>query len=409
MAGRLTGWRLAGIVFGGLAVLVIASVVWIGRAADRRWAEMERRVRELDAEVRGRDPARPPLRGEGTDGNAWDEYLKAVDETKKFRNQMSALGDFVARSPKSDRAKVEALLSAHAVLADHLRAGASRGRSRFDYDWESGMQARTPPLLACQMAANFSACRARIFWEEGKTREGAELLLDTALFGRDVADGGPLIAVMIGIAVQGIALDELRELVLSGTASREELLQIARELERLDALRVRETRSLLAEPLMLGHSLLSRQDLGVTGLWPSWRYGFSSRLIWSDAVLQELLVFRKAESLDARPWSELTAFWAETDRAVAGHSNSAFRMVMPGLTSSGRVVRERLAQLRLLRAAALVLAGAEPPEIPDPFGTTLRREGSRLWSLGSDGVDDGGKGAWKPVRSGDLVLEIPRR
>jgi len=123
-------------------------------------------------------------------------------------------------------------------------------------------------------------------------------------------------------------------------------------------------------------------------------------------VLYQLAVFRKVQALEDRPWVEVRAHWDDQDVTFAKHANPVVGMLMPGLTSCGKVIRERLAQIRLLRAAALVLAGAELPEIPDPFGTAIRRDASRVWSLGPDGVDGGGVGAWKSAKTGDLVVEL---
>jgi hypothetical protein len=67
-----------------------------------------------------------------------------------------------------------------------------------------------------------------------------------------------------------------------------------------------------------------------------------------------------------------------------------------------------LAHLRLLRAATAVLATGEMPAIADPFGENLRfkREGneSKIWSIGSDGVDQNGTGNWEGRP--DVVIEL---
>ncbi len=71
--------------------------------------------------------------------------------------------------------------------------------------------------------------------------------------------------------------------------------------------------------------------------------------------------------------------------------------------------REHLARLRLIRLAATWRATGQVPPVDDPFGDTLRWSVSagtlRAWSVGSDGVDDGGSGDW--TGGADLVLEVP--
>jgi hypothetical protein len=77
-----------------------------------------------------------------------------------------------------------------------------------------------------------------------------------------------------------------------------------------------------------------------------------------------------------------------------------------------RPVRERRAQLRLLRLAAHRKATGEVLALDDPFGTTLRHAvtpaGLKAWSVGEDGRDDGGAGDWEGRAGPDIVLEVPR-
>ena len=74
-----------------------------------------------------------------------------------------------------------------------------------------------------------------------------------------------------------------------------------------------------------------------------------------------------------------------------------------------RMSRKLRAHFRLLRAASEFRATGQVPVLEDPFGDKLcqSRSGGRLkiWSIGPDGVDDGGTGEW--VRTGkDIVLEL---
>ena len=78
--------------------------------------------------------------------------------------------------------------------------------------------------------------------------------------------------------------------------------------------------------------------------------------------------------------------------------------------------RGHRAQLRLLRVAAHYGATGDVLELDDPFGTKLRvrvADGSlRVWSVGPEGADHNGTGAFAFDREGadarDIVLEIRR-
>ena len=52
------------------------------------------------------------------------------------------------------------------------------------------------------------------------------------------------------------------------------------------------------------------------------------------------------------------------------------------------------------------------PELEDPFGGKLlssEKDGKvKVWSVGRDRVDDGGKGDWKPNPGPDIVLEFDK-
>jgi len=79
---------------------------------------------------------------------------------------------------------------------------------------------------------------------------------------------------------------------------------------------------------------------------------------------------------------------------VAHYLGAVIKWVGPG------EYREVTARIRVVRSAC----GAEG--LQDPFGRLLKsaREGEvlRIWSVGSDGVDQGGKGP------ADIVLEVKR-
>jgi hypothetical protein len=81
----------------------------------------------------------------------------------------------------------------------------------------------------------------------------------------------------------------------------------------------------------------------------------------------------------------------------------------PSFESATSSHRETLAHLRILRTALAYLLGGPIPELDDPFGGKLsaRMEEGRLriWSIGRDGEDDGGRGS-RRTRDQDIVMEV---
>jgi hypothetical protein len=416
---RVSAWKIAAVFAAAFVALVITFFFWIGAVAERRWAEMERKVRELMAETRSREMARPPLRGTAVAGNAWDEYQIAFNELSVLKGQDSILGDFVSRTSKADRSKAEPLVSAHLTALDALRRGASRSTAQFATKWEKGFAADIPGLLLSQRLGNVAACRSRFLIEEGKPREAAELLLDTCQFARDVGYNSMLISEMIAIAIYSIAFEELRDLILSGKLSRDDLLEVERELEQIDRSFVRNGHSMMNEALcagagflMMGGSGVEQMGLDGPAFLMTWRYGFSSRLMLVDAFDYQLERMKRYADGDDKPWAEMVKVAKELDAEGQQAKNSISRMLVQGLTASNRVGRERRAQLRLLRVAAHYRATGEVLDLGDPLGTKLRTSKSgdtlKIWSLGKNGVDDGGVGDWNPGKGLDIVLDVPR-
>jgi hypothetical protein len=114
--------------------------------------------------------------------------------------------------------------------------------------------------------------------------------------------------------------------------------------------------------------------------------------------------------------TEFGAFKKEADAMDAealSSKNPLIRMSTPSIARSIAAHGEALARLRLLRAATGFLVTGSVPAVPDPFGTNLLYEDTgtkmRIWSVGSDGVDQKGPGVWSTApRQLDIVLEIPK-
>jgi hypothetical protein len=113
-------------------------------------------------------------------------------------------------------------------------------------------------------------------------------------------------------------------------------------------------------------------------------------------------------------WSQASPVADEVFERMSRSANPIVRSHGDTLTvaaHSGRTLRTRL---RILRIAATYRATQRILELEDPFGGRLRSQdsdsGLRIWSVGRDGVDDGGVGTWKPSdkQHKDIVLELPR-
>src|SRR5262249_23615525 len=131
-----------------------------------------------------------------------------------------------------------------------------------------------------------------------------------------------------------------------------------------------------------------------------------------------LLASRQFREAAEKPWIEARDIRVRALAELEGSSNPLVRVLykysLPGgsLPDAGDSFRECRAKLRLLRVAAHFRATGEVPDLDDPYGTKIlsSRNGThlKLWSVGADGIDDGGSGEWRPSKGKDIILEIER-
>ena len=92
-----------------------------------------------------------------------------------------------------------------------------------------------------------------------------------------------------------------------------------------------------------------------------------------------------------QPWSVCETYFA--DREAELRDGPVLARVTPNLRSALVTRFHTIARLRLLRMAIDHRLGRPVPELPDPFGTTLRHEideggKARFWSAGPEGAED---------------------
>jgi hypothetical protein len=325
-ARRSRTWQILRLFLLGVLLVLGAGHLWNRSVESRRGSRIEQRVAELRGEAEARCRAHPLLRGSPISGNAWDDYLEAIEIMKG--QDLSEISKFASRLPDADRTKAEAALRPFGAAPDLMQMGTRRVESRRvriheeEQPFTFGLDIPLGRTLCLSEAA---VCRARFLPEEGMTHQAAELLLDCCRFGQDVVNDGSLCSEWIGASVCRQALIGLKEVLCSGRVAPDGLRQIDGERE-------------------------------------------------------------------------------------AGKNDFA-KLFTTGETGEGQARRENLTQLRLLRTGAHEHATGEVLELEDPFGTILRHakgaDRLKIWGIGWEGKDDGGKGEWPNMVREDIVLEIP--
>ena len=387
-------WKILAIAASVLAALVGAGALWIRATADRKFAAMEEKIRALEAEALCPDSTPRPGR---TPGNAWDDYLAALTEASKIPSADKMIG-LINRTENADVAFGEAALAAHGSAVDLIVSGSRRascvppGRSAL------------PALWKWDTAFRLAILKARALHQEGKTAAAVDLLLALCQFGRDLGQTGVAAASHFPYWALGMSLNELMDPLRGERMPAESLTAIDARLAGLDATfpppeRMRKQQLQLVETINM-----PVQNSGFGAVLLSWRFGFSPRLLVGTLFEQWEHWFTRSIAADGLPWPEALAEIAKLREEIDRLPFTRFS-VSSGYLSDGREVRAARARLRILRTAAHYRATGEILDLDDPFGTKLlrRRVGDRLkvWSVGHDGVDQGGG-------TEDIVLEVPR-
>jgi len=422
--------KVLGVVVGGVLSLAAAFWIWVDSVADRRWAAVEKRVAALAEEFAARDARRPVLRADPLPGNAWDDYLLAIDalKTPGFK---SVLEPFIERRPEAERDRVAALVSGHAAALDHLQRGVRRAESRspFRLRHPARIVHKDSPSLRSQDLILLAVCKARLLNEEGMQRDATRLLLDVCQLGHDIAWDADFVAAMVGMTAYSYASRELRPWLVGRSLPGDALNDLNRELEMIDEqfpevgpLLTREVASVGAA-LVNGDFIDSWQRARVgfnneplpDSVFYTWRYAWSRRLMEADAFQLSDSWMRRAAAAETQSSSAVNAVWdeirKEADSLTKDSRNPVLELMGMHSFSPSGTFREPHARLRLLRVAVHYRATGEILDLEDPMGLKLVHslDGGRLrvWSAGRDGANDGGEGQW-PSGGKDIVLEIER-
>lgn len=395
---KSSGLKVIGIIAGVLVLLAVALVLTLSAIGSAKSGRLEAAARARIVELKSAPIDRPSLRGSAEPGNAWDDYTPALDEVKAFPNA-NKFFELVRRDPKADPELGKTALTGLAKAIDGMHRGAGRAGSRFPYEWDKGAAMGVPNLIPSSNMANLLVLKARFLAEEGKARESAGVLLDVLQFGRDLAGDGLLISEMLGYSMLSIGMSEIRELLEAEKFDKPALEEIDRGLAILEGSLPNHAQTLKNDMLLLG----GVADAAITGTWGPQRFMFAC------AVEDGIRMTDRAAKTDSMPWAEAEKEYKAIEAEMEKSWNPILKMATPSTTRTNQTIRQRRAQIRILRTAVHLLAVGELLDLDDPFGTKLKTvksgTGLKIWSLGLNGIDDGGIGDWKGNEK-DIVLEL---
>jgi len=394
------------------------AIWWRGES---HWKDMLARVNAVQKRLDASPASRPELWGDLKEGRAFDDYEKAVRLMAAVITELDALEGDDPRYQPQDSWELQARYWWQPATApdaiweivgrlrpafEHLHQGAHRRDNIYRIAWREGVVAERPTssnVTALCHLPMYASLRAWQLFDSGAHTECAQLILDAMQFGHDYFSAPSALASAIGMA-QMYASSNL--FVVEGNplaatpptkppVALEQLDGDARQLLEAGLARLDRGLPPIGDKMRSAAVLLARQvSLKTTDVSPLHELGSgeSMRLLVAEAVLQTI---DTADELDALPgdWPTRLARYTSWDRGGKMADSVVLKAVAPVMADLGRKQRQTQLLIRVLRMA-LSEANDRPLVLDDPFGGKIRRKAGdgwvHYWSVGADGVDDGG-------------------
>lgn len=422
--------KKVGIAVAVLLVLVIVARIGLGiwgggqlSAIEEGWRADIARERDRVAKLR-----QPVVRGTALDENAVDRYRKAIDAIDQAKDlkpskATGAIADAMSKGPfKPLSPEVVELLDAHRSEIALIRQGTRCSKVDWRYEWEKGFALPLPPLLPCRTAANLLILEGRERAQAGDARGAYDRYLDAARFGCDLSSGGPLISQMIGIAICSQAFNEIARLAASDPKGEPKPLASAEaELAKLEPCLPSFALAIHGERVNIGSIAIyaSANEIGGTeASVADWVLPGKAILANAHHTLDPCLREIEDAAGDRKRCREVSATVAAR---CSESSNPIVAMTLINFEQVTLNYDDLLARYRLARSAIAIERAAVALHYPKTFdapvdpldanGAKLRYKpaadelGYKVWSVGRDGKDDGGKASAKSGDPGDIVIE----
>ena len=430
------------VVWGIGALLVICGICGVGSYTGFGQPERQYQQELAKSEAAGL-PSQPEKyqRQVDPDDNAAGLYLEAITALAALEksNRDSTKAMLAGLSPDYTVDTAEADLAKADVVFQKLDAAAAKPDLCFDKRYADGMYALFPELAPMKNFVKLRYLRALVLANRGKYNAAYGELAKAGTISRQLGQDNPtLIGLLVQIASRAITMRGLEQILcLQGrqpdaAAHAETVLRALGDPPNLHRSLRGEYAGTLGTMQQLGDPK-RREDLfqsfGGVGTedsprtptleerlvgWPSVRYQMMASVVkFYRSVYQDLpettpagtRLMKAAADVDARQ----AAATAPTDFLT--------RALMPVFAGAAGAVVKDAANVRLIQLLALNLSRPRGLEIPtsfpmDPFSDKpffgkVTADGFRIWSVGRNGVDDGGEISTNGDTSGDIVVGYP--
>jgi hypothetical protein len=350
-------------------------------------------------------------------------------------------------TPWPELSSCQAFLLLEAVaLRDLHNAAAEPGAVRYPVDFRGGIATLLPHAQQVRTAVRLLDLECQVKLHEHDSAAAAKSLVAMLRTGETLADEPIIISQLVRMAAFSIFVERLREYLEYGELSDEDLRMLQRAVAEVDFAHS-QTRALLGERAIAYETLQNTDFQTLQSLqggsqqanMPMVGSGNLANMRPGDtAVLLNMLTemieaseepFPEANQKMAAAEARLQQFFAEDQKQLPWDRHVLAQLMLPALKRVGATTGERVALQRAALAAVVaaryrVAHGGEPPEsldalvpefldaVPDdPFlkqPLLYKVDAAELiiYSVGSDGVDDGGVVASGYQRGRDVGVKI---
>jgi len=309
----------------------------------------------------GRPPASPPL----PNPNGYDDFLKAA----------ALVSSDIGNAATNDHNGLQALISTNAETLRLIRLGLSRNCSVHTDLVMTNIGGELNDLAGSKRLAQLLVQEGRLAEMEGRFADAAQSYVDTIHFGNEISRGGFMINRLVGVACEAIGDTPLSKLVPK--LKPDEARRVIVELEKI------ESAGITWEEVRRNENRFARYQLSkgfnpitfVMTRWESWQARQRAEMRHKRIVAHLRLLI-----------AELALRCYQSDKARAPTS---LEQLVPGYLQRVPV----------------------DPFRDNPMIYRVKGTNWLLYSVGEDGVDDGGKpvsrSAIGVVTKGDLLYDSP--
>lgn len=384
--------RLVPLLATSAAIAVLGTAGLVHMRADRSWQAMQALADGLQQRLEARPHHRQPLWGEARPGSAFAHYEQAMQKAHELG--VADKDALLAMLPRTDADTAEApeaqaLLARWRPVLESLHEGAHAVDATPPPAPTMPGQPGTTNLLDARWVANLAMFDARALRARGDGLAAVQRSLDAATLAVDLNRKGTLIEQMIASALVAITVNECWPEPALARLDPMALSALADGLERLDAL-LPETLDFDGELSFSLRWSMATPAESLPSTFAAWRYGFSTRWMFADAMLRTARTNHDLGSATTLAWPQREALLDLELGALAASGNPIVAMMVPNLASAERGLRETATLVRLLRMSVALHRGLDLPPLRDPLGDgplriTRQADGSvRLHGAGTE-------------------------